>query len=261
MVPGMSWSLLVYPGAKDAAQGVADRLVELSREALQRGPRFTLAVSGGRTPVALYGLLAESYGSLIRWADTDLYFADERAVPPEDPRSNYGLVQRTWLDHMRGSGLRVHRIPAERTPIESGARQYEDLLRSQLKGPASGPPVGPTFDAILLGVGSDGHTASLFPNAASLSERDRWTVVEPSPHLDPHVPRISLSFPVICSARHALFLVCGADKQPIIQKIFDDRHRGTPEGTLPSARVYSGEGVEWFLDSAAAPRTLATASR
>lgn len=255
MVPGLSWSLSVFPTPELASQGLADRLETLARQVTELGDRFRIAVSGGRTPADLYRRLGTEYAQRIPWRETDLFFADERAVRPEDPRSNYGLVERTLLAPLKGAGPSVHRIAGERTPVSAAAEAYESSLRTVFGAASTGPPPGPTFDVSLLGVGSDGHTASLFPNAASLQEVAHWTVVEPEPHLDPHVPRISLTLPVLRASRRAMFLVCGADKQSIVQQIFDDPRRGTLDADLPSARVGASEGVEWFLDAPSAPRS------
>jgi 6-phosphogluconolactonase len=254
MVGRVNWSRHVYPTPSEASRGLADRLVELAVEATRRAGRFTLAVSGGRTPAELYTQLGTAYATRIPWVATDLFFADERAVPPQDPRSNFALVQRTLIAPLRNSGLRVHRIEGEREPTTSAADRYEADLRATLGARPSGPPAGPTFDTILLGVGSDGHTASLFPGAAALHETERWTIVEPWPHLDPRVTRISLTLPAIRASRHALFLVCGEDKREIVQRVFDDPARGTPQASLPSACITAVDGVEWFFDVPVAPK-------
>lgn len=254
MVGRLNWNAHICSSGAEAGHLLAERLVVLAEEATRRSGRFTLAVSGGRTPEGLYSELGSAYARRLPWASTDVYFADERAVPPTDVRSNYGLVERTLLAPLRSAGLRVHRIEGEREPVQDAADRYDAELRATLGGPPVGAPAGPTFDAILLGIGSDGHTASLFPGSTTLRETARWTVVEPSPHLDPHVPRISLTLPVIRASRHALFLVTGPEKQSIVQQDFGDPARGTLDAVLPSARVGAVEGVEWYLDTAAAPR-------
>lgn len=260
MVGRLNWSLEVLPSAAEASRVLADRLVQLSADAIARSGRFTLAVSGGRTPADLYTLLAREYQQKIPWGATELFFADERAVPPQDDRSNFALVQRTLLSKLPAPGPRVHRIEGERSPAQAEADRYEADLRATLRGAPAGPPTDVTFDVILLGVGSDGHTASLFPGAPSLEEASRWTIVEPSPHLDPKVTRISLTMPVIRSSRKAIFLVCGDDKGPILKQVFEDPARGTLAARLPSAMVGTSEGVDWYLDSAAAPRAEAAPS-
>lgn len=250
----MTWSITVAPTPDDAARTLANRLVELAGQANAKAGRFTLALSGGRTPEGLYRLLGNTYAHELPWSTTELFFADERMVPPEDPRSNFGLVNRTLLQPLAPSPPRVHRIAGELASPEEAARRYEAELRGSFNAGAGGPPGSGTFDAVLLGVGADGHTASLFPGAASLQEAERWTVVEPSPHLDPKVTRVSLTLPVIRAAHHALFLVCGEDKQAIVQQVFSDPGRGTLGARLPSAAVAATEGVEWYFDAGAAPR-------
>ncbi len=261
MVGRLNGSRHVYPTPSEASRGLAERLVELAAEATLRAGRFTLALSGGKTPEYLYKQLGQTYATRVPWGATDLYFADERAVAPYDPRSNFALVERTLLEPLRSSGMRVHRIEAEREPTLSAAERYETDLRTTLGGRPTGPPLRPTFDTILLGVGSDGHTASLFPGAESLRETERWTVVEPLPHLDPYVPRVSVTLPVIRASRRALFLVCGEEKREVVQRVFDDPARGTLQASLPSARVRALDGVEWFFDAAAAPRPAASPPR
>ena len=249
----MNWSVRVSATLNAASEGLARRLVELAQDASERTGHFRLAVSGGRTPAELYTRLGTEYARRFPWSQTDLFFADERAVPADDPRSNFALVQHSLLSPLAKAGPTVHRIEGELTPISRAAERYEIELRTALGSPGAGPPSRPTFDVILLGVGSDGHTASLFPGAESLKEALRWTVVEPNPHLDPHVPRVSLTLPVIRASRHALFLVAGAEKRPVLERIFSDPARGTPRGALPSACISAGDGVEWFMDTSAAP--------
>jgi 6-phosphogluconolactonase len=237
----------ILPSADATDRALAARLFELASE--RRDRPFTVALSGGSTPEALFRLLATDYATQIRDAPLEFGFADERAVGPEDPRSNFGLAQRTLFAPLAVASGRIHRIEGEVRPIESARDRYEATLRSWL-GPTGGPTA---FDAVLLGVGPDGHTASLYPSAASLRARDRWVVEELHPATDPKVPRISLTLGAIAASGHALFLARGAEKRAILSKVFADPRRGTPEAVLPSARVQARESVEWFLDAEAAP--------
>jgi 6-phosphogluconolactonase len=236
-----------FPEARSAYRAVAECWAELVSDRLAASDRFAVALSGGSTPMPLFQLLATEYAERIDWSRIEFGFADERAVGPDDPRSNFGLARRTLLDPLKISEDRVHRIPGEMRPIEQASDAYERTLRTRFGGSPA------TFDLVVLGLGPDGHTASLFPGAVSLGERSRWVVSEPSPTQEPKVPRITLTLPGLASSDRALFVVLGAEKRVALAKVLDDPKYGTSEATLPAGRVRTRSGVEWFVDSEAWP--------
>jgi 6-phosphogluconolactonase len=216
----------VFPsGAELAARAAA--LVEDSVErALSERDRARLALSGGSTPRAAYEIIGRN--GTLRDPRVELYFADERCVPPDDRASNYKLVAESI-----GDAGNIRRIRGEADPDEA-AREYEGVLRSAF---ADGPPA---FDLILLGIGADGHTASLFPGEPELDERERWVVATKRPHQ--WVRRVTLTLPVLNAARAAMILATGRDKAKAVAALLAG-------GTGPAARVL---GAALLLDEAAA---------
>ena len=242
MVDGLAPVVHVLEDPLRAAEAAAERLLALAESALRERGRFVLAVSGGRTPEPLYALLGRRRSGSPSW---HLFLCDERLVPPEDPRSNLGLVRRLWLEPARFPEASVHRVYTD-LPADGAAERYDAALREFF---GVGP--GPTFDVVLLGIGPDGHTASLFPGSPTLAERDRWAVADKAPALEPPVARVTLTLPALSRARTALFLVSGADKRSAVVRILGGGEAG-PVSPLPAARVSSAGPVEWFLDRPAA---------
>jgi 6-phosphogluconolactonase len=204
-----------------------------------------VVLTGGSTPKAAY----EEFVRAVRAVDLDLsqttmWFGDERCVPPEDERSNYRLAKESLLDPLGDAGPgAVRRMRGELGP-DRGAEEYERELRE------SGPP---EFDLLMLGIGPDGHTASLFPDQASLNERDRLVIGVPEAGLEPFVPRISLTLPALAIARQIVFLVSGAAKADAIAAAFGER--ASPDPHVPSSMVAPmADAVTVLLDPAAAER-------
>jgi len=219
------------------AEGVAREAwaeVVASAAAAERASRpFVLGLSGGRTPQRLYELLAESP---IDWSRARLFFCDERCVPPDDPASNYRLVHDALLSRVRGE-IHVLRMRGE-AEAEGAAREYETALERL------GDP-----DVVLLGVGADGHTASLFPGSRALEEPSRLVVPALAPAGVTPRGRLTLTLPALARARRALFLVSGASKQEILARLRAD---SAESRRLPAARVRARESVAWLADRAAA---------
>jgi 6-phosphogluconolactonase len=227
------------------SRAAAIRLVAAAAAGVAQRGRFTVALSGGRTPRPLYELLAAEYRDRVPWAAVHVFFADERCVPADDPASNYGMVRAALLAHVPVAPAHVRRIAGERAPAEA-ASAYDARLREEF-----GVGGRPAFDVALLGVGADGHTASLFPGDPALAERDRLAVaVEGPPQLAPR-ERVSLTLPVLNRAREVLLLVAGADKHAVVEQIL----AGDIE--LPAARVRGSERTTWLLDRQAAGVRLA----
>ncbi|HSP65003.1 MAG TPA: 6-phosphogluconolactonase, partial [Candidatus Deferrimicrobium sp.] len=198
------------------------------------GDDFRVAASGGTTPHFLYEALASStFRDDIDWQRWHVFFGDERAVPPDDARSNYRLLTDTLLSRVLVPAEQVHRMEAERADLDAAAREYSDLLESQCGVP-------PRLDMVLLGLGADGHTASLFPGTAALDVDDAWATRGRA--AEAPVDRLTLTLPAINAATRVAFLVTGAAKA--------DALRGVVEGTVPAARVLPGSGeLLWFLDT------------
>ena len=227
--------------AEDSAQLVemlAARLVVTARRAIDERGSFSLALSGGSTPKALYQKLASpAWKSQIEWEKCDIVFGDERAVAADDALSNYRMARETLLDFVPA---RVYRIATERADLESAASDYENVLRS----------LGGRLDVVLLGLGDDGHTASLFPHSPQLNVKDKWVTATPVATLEPHVRRVTFTFSCINAARHAWFLATGAGKA---ERVYDVLRGSKNVAKLPAQGVNLQNGeLVWFLDEAAA---------
>jgi 6-phosphogluconolactonase len=206
-----------------------------------RGQRvFRIAASGGKTPQFLYEALASStFRSTIEWQRWHVFFGDERAVPPDDERSNYRLLADTLLTKVRVPAQQVHRMEADRADLDGAAAAYSSLLESECGMP-------PRLDLVLLGLGSDGHTASLFPDTPVLDVTDAWAARGHAP--EPPTDRLTLTLPAINTAKRVAFLVTGASKGDALRRVID--------GTVPAARVRPAGGELWWFLDAAAVRSL-----
>ncbi|MCI4324267.1 MAG: 6-phosphogluconolactonase [Thermoplasmata archaeon] len=225
---------------------LAERVARSARAAVRERGRFSWVLAGGKTPQALYRCLAEHHRRDVPWANTEVFFGDERCVGPHHPDSNFGAAWESFLSRVPVRRNRVHRIVGERTPPSEAARAYARRLGSSLLT-GSGPP---RFDLVLLGVGPDGHTASLFPGSAAVHERRRSVVAVARAGQPPHVPRITLTVPSLASSRELWFLAAGPDKAEAIRRVFDAPPEGDAE--TPASLVWSRGPVDWFLDEAAA---------
>jgi 6-phosphogluconolactonase len=205
--------------------------------------RFAVGLSGGSTPRRLYELLAENpYREALPWDRVHWFWGDERFVPWEHPDSNYGMVRNALLARAPVPAQNIHGIVTSGTPAEA-ARGYEQTLKSYY-GAGTLDPAQPLFDVQILGLGPDGHTASLFPGTSVLEERDRWVAEVIGARSE---ARITLTYPVLESSRRAAFLVAGAEKREILGWAL----AGDTE--LPAARVQPVGELIWFADEAAAP--------
>lgn len=240
---------IVHPDLDAVAGAAADWLIASARSALGQRGVFRVALSGGSTPKAVYPLLtAEPRVSKVDWSRVEFFWGDDRSVPPDDPESNFGVTQRLLLSRLPGvRSERVHRMPADAEDRDGAARAYEAELRAVFK-PADGEL--PAFDLIWLGMGPDGHTASLFPGSEALGVTDRWVVPNWAPDLATW--RMTFTFPLIDAARQVLFVVCGADKAAALAEV---RGGGSH---LPAARVHA-ERTAWLIDAHATHGTLRSA--
>jgi 6-phosphogluconolactonase len=220
------------------ARRVADWLLEISTA---HDDVFTLVLSGGGTPRRLYELLAgPPYRDVFPWHRTHLFWGDERFVPRDDASSNYRMVRDAILSQAPIRAANIHPVPTEGLTPEAAASDYERELKS-FYGAERLDPARPLFDVNLLGLGPDGHTASLFPGTAVLEERERWV----APVVGPKPARITLTYPALESSRHVAFLVAGKEKREILSRF----RRG--EQTLPAARMHPIGTLHLFADAAA----------
>jgi 6-phosphogluconolactonase len=233
----------VFPDLAAASGALADELVRRAAESVAERGRFRWVISGGRTPLRLFELLAGSRRRDMPWGETEVFFADERCVPPHDPDSNFGAAWTTFLSKVPIPRSRIHRMRGEVRPPARAASAYARRLglRSISEGPATAH-----FDVVLLGIGPDGHTASLFPDAPALRERQRPVVAVRRAGQPPFVPRLTLTLGALGSSREVLFLVSGRDKGAALRAIF--RARGSGSYRWPASLVRSTGGIRWFLD-------------
>ena len=237
MMPGMRVQRLSDLDA--VSRAAAEELASVARAA--KGT-VHVALSGGSTPKRMFDVLAQQGRAALPWERIELWWGDERCVPPDHPDSNYGTAKKHLIEPLGLDQARVHRIEAERDPAAAAADYARALVA------ALGTP--PVFDLVLLGMGPDGHTASLFPGSAGLGETSRFVIANQvtSPLVHGTATRITLTFPAINAARHVRFLVAGADKAETLAGVLEG-----PPGHYPSQRV-TGTDVAWLVDSAAAAR-------
>lgn len=231
----------VSPDFEGLAHRVAQWIVDLA--CATRG-RFAIALSGGSTPKRLYQLLATPpLVEAMPWERVHLFWGDDRFVPWDDPNSNYGMARDAMIAHVPIPAANVHGIRMQGTP-DSAAEEYERTLKSYYGADVLSAD-RPLFDVNLLGMGPDGHTASLFPSKPALDEKHRWVTGVPEPGLNPIVPRVTLTFPALESARSVAFVAAGADKTAMMRRALGGDH------ALPSARVSPVGELVWFIDRAA----------
>ena len=237
----------VEPDAAALAGRAAQYFTEMAGEAVAEGGRARIAISGGSTPRATFHLLADPtqpWRNRMPWGSLDLYWVDERAVPPDNAESNYRMTREALLDHVPLKPEQIHRMEGELDP-EVAADRYESELRNsfRLEGAQC-----PRFDLVALGMGEDGHTASLFPRTQAIHEISRLVTANHVPQKDAW--RITLTWPVIDHASSVFFLIAGADKAMIIKEVLTGPH--DPE-RLPSQLIWPAGGIlTLFLDKAAA---------
>jgi 6-phosphogluconolactonase len=231
----------VYPSADALTGAAAEAVAGAARAAVAARGRFTVALAGGGTPRPVYELLATAYRDAVDWSRVEVFFGDERCVPPDHESSNYRMAHRTLLACVPAG--RVHRMRGERAAADAAAR-YDAELRDAV----GAEPDGATFDLVLLGVGADGHTASLFPGAAALDEVERWAVAVQAPDDAPVRDRVTLTFPALDAARHTLVLCAGAAKHHVVHAVRTDPTAGR---RYPAARVRALGDVRWMVDEGA----------
>lgn len=226
-------------------EAAAAEVVRNAQEAVAARGRFTLALSGGSTPKSLYNLLATNARTAMPWDRTFFFWGDERHVPPTDPDSNYRMAEEVMLSKIPVPPGNVFRIPAELPEAAAVAESYEKTLIKFFQLAAGGVP---QFDLILLGMGPDGHTASLFPGTAGLREKSRLVIANWVEKLKAH--RLSFTLPVLNAAHCVAFLVSGIDKAPALHAVLEE---DVPGEQYPAKLVNPISGkLIWFIDRAAA---------
>jgi 6-phosphogluconolactonase len=238
-------SIEIVATAADLFHAAAEEFVSVARAAIGAQGRFTVALSGGSTPKALYSLLAANYADFA-WNRVFFFFGDERHVPPTDPESNYRMANESLLTKIAVPSENVFRVLAENPDANAAASDYEAQLRRFFELKAG---EFPRFDLILLGMGPEGHTASLFPDSAALDEQSRLVVANWVEKFNTH--RITFTFPVLNRAAEVMFMASGADKADILHQVLEEKN--TPP--LPAQRVQPSDGkLLWLLDEAAAAK-------
>lgn len=239
---------VVCKDVESVAASVAVTFDELARAAVAERGRFAVALAGGSTPRRAYEILSDEYlGWRLPWNHIHLFFGDERCVPEDHPESNFRMARETLLSRVPVPAPNVHPMRCEGDP-ELAARAYETELRDFF-----GDADWPRFDLVMLGMGEDGHTASLFPDSPALGERAAWVVAARVEKLNS--TRLTLTLPVINHARHLLLTVTGAAKRNRLKEVLPTEPGAGP---LPVQLLRPDRGrLEWFLDEAAAPAFLA----
>jgi 6-phosphogluconolactonase len=232
----------ILPDKDSLMQAAADLTSQAAEQAIAEQGRFSLALSGGSTPRALYQLLVDTpYRERISWANVHIFWGDERCVPPDDIESNYRMARESLLEHVPLPPANIHRIQGEQPP-QAAAAAYAAELAQFFAGEM------PRFDLVLSGMGDDGHTASLFPHTAALDETEKWVTANYVPQKDTW--RITLTLPVINAAQQVVFLVTGAEKAKRLREVL---YGPQQPYNLPSQRIQPTSGnLVWLLDLAAA---------
>jgi 6-phosphogluconolactonase len=227
------------------AKAAADRIIAR----IDSNPgRAAICLTGGSSPKQLYQLLAsDACRSRIPWDRVHWFIGDERFVPATDHLNNMAMARRIFLDACAPAD-NIHPIPTDLADTDQSARRYERELKSYYRANVLNP-ARPLFDVVLMGVGPDGHTASLFPDYPAIEETERWVVGVPKAHVEPFVPRVTLSLPALNSCREMLFEVAGAEKRAILTRVLTSEN-------LPASRAHSIGETIWLVDKAALPESF-----
>lgn len=220
-------------------RAIAEESLRITQESIAQRGRCAICLSGGSTPRALNEILARDYSSEIPWEQTHFFFGDERYVPPDDAHSNFRMARESLFARVSIPLQNIHPMPTHFPRADDAAKEYEAELRRCFGAQ-------PEFDILFLGVGVEGHTASLFPGAPALNETQRWVVAAEVPAEPPS--RLTLTLPVINRARNVFFLAAGEGKREILEKI--RRDAGDAASPYPAARV-NAPRIIWFVDQPA----------
>ena len=247
---------IVKPNAEEVALAATEWLIETIRESIAARGQCSIALSGGSTPKRLYQIIAESETNKLDWSLVTLVWGDERNVPHDHVDSNYRMVREAWLDRLDPKNHsqnmpKVFPVVIDLKAPDRAALQYEKQLREVLENEGDKDDI-PTIDIVLLGLGDDAHTASLFPETEALKESDHLFVANFGPKFSAY--RLTLTAPIINAARNVAFLVCGASKRPAVDVVL---HGPRHPDEYPAQLIEPKLGrLWWFLDSAAAAEVL-----
>jgi len=244
---GLAREVRVYPSLASETAAAARHIAQRANESVHAHGSFSLVLAGGRTPQGLYRLLARRYRERFPWPATEVFFGDERCVSPRHPQSNYGMVRDALLAHVPVPRRSVHRLQGELRPPSLAAERYARLVGGL---PAPTGPGPARFDLVLLGLGPDGHTASLFPGDRALAERRRTVVAVRRPGQPPYLPRLTLTVPALSSSHEVCFFVSGLEKAKAVASVLRSPSVGDPR--FPASLVRASGAAIWFLDRAAA---------
>ena len=244
------FSLQIFRDLEELARGAADHFCGLARRMMTMQESFAVALAGGNTPRKLYRLLAQPpWKDRVEWSRVHIFWGDERCVPSDQPESNYSMAMSEWLSHVELPGENIHRMPGELPDREEAAKSYEESLRAFFRQQGR---EGPQFDLVLLGMGEDGHVASLFPGSAALAEHGRWVVPVSAPK--PPRERLTLTLKVLNEAASITFLVSGREKAGMLQRVLEGRKEKNP---LPAGLVCPRRGtLVWMIDRDAGAKLL-----
>lgn len=240
-----SAEIRVLTTPQELFSAAAEEIVHSTQDAVQQRGRFTIALSGGSTPKSLFNLLATNARTTLPWDKMFFFWGDERHVPPTDPDSNFRMANEAMLSKLPIPAGNVFRFQTENPDADAVAESYEKTLRKFFQ---LAPDAVPRFDMVLLGMGPDGHTASLFPGTAALQEKTRLAVANWVEKLKTN--RLTLTLPVLNAARTVAFLVSGTDKAAVLRSVIEEN---VPGEQYPAKLVQPKDGkLIWFLDRAAA---------
>jgi 6-phosphogluconolactonase len=237
-----------FPDREALSRAAAEEFCARAHQAISNNGRFAVALSGGSTPRDFYALLANPeapYRDQLAWDKVHFFWGDERHVPPDHPDSNFRMANEAMLSKVAVPSENVHRIPAEMPDANAAAQTYDQELRRFFQ---TGQQQPPRFDLALMGMGPDGHTASLFPQTLALREQHRWVVSNWVEKL--HTDRITLTVPVFCHAAEVLFLVAGADKAVVLRDVLHGPY--LPDQWPAQIFRNCSARVVWFIDQLAA---------
>lgn len=234
-----------YASSIEMSIAVAEFICEYANKCVEKQGSFTIGLSGGTTPARTYSLLAqEPYITIMPWEKTHVFFGDERFVPPDHPDNNFRMANEHLLTKVPIPRHNIFPIDTQVSSVQESAKRYDNLLKEFFDSCDSKPT---SFDLILLGVGTDGHTASLFPSSPALKEKERWVVSAYAPEYAASRQRITLTFPAINMSRCALFLCGGKSKKNIIGAIINDEFDAKLH--YPAACVDTLDEIIWFVDT------------
>ncbi|MEW6323980.1 MAG: 6-phosphogluconolactonase [Nitrospirota bacterium] len=249
MMPGPN--RLVFSGLEAIALETAGRILAIAEDAVKERNTFRLVLSGGSTPKRLYEVLAASFRTRLPWHRVHFFWGDERCVDPHHPDSNYRLAREAFLEKLDIPGDNIHRMHGEASEPDAAARGYEEEIRRHFGLRLEDPP--PCFDLVLLGMGADGHTASLFPGTRGLRETTRWVTANPGPR---ETTRLTLTPVILNQAAWVIFMVAGADKARMLAEVLDGPFE--PE-RRPAQCIRPASGrLLWLVDEAAAAGRVTT---